>query len=208
MSTTSSAEKRREASPDDRFGLCMHDFLRGWRDDTDNRLAVGWEASAKFWDQSHSVLKKRNQCSLTRNRKLLYQGDNDWIWPSPTTGRSLILKPSTHVFPRHSTEYSVSDLSSKLNFKTRDNLSKWQCLFDWQVPLNCHHGRRVGSVCVCNEGWKTKTNNVPKKDLRYIYDWCNVKIEKSKRAYQRALMQAVSFTLKHFISTEFLTTLL
>lgn len=58
MSTTSSAEKRREASPDDRFGLCMHDFLRGWRDDTDNRLAVGWEASAKFWDQSHSVLKK------------------------------------------------------------------------------------------------------------------------------------------------------
>ena len=58
MSTTSSAEKRREASPDDRFGLCMHDFLRGWWDDTDNRLAVGWEASAKFWGQSHSVLKK------------------------------------------------------------------------------------------------------------------------------------------------------
>ena len=58
MSTTSSAEKRREASPDDRFGLCMHDFLRGWRDDTDNRLAIGWEASAKFLDQSHSVLKK------------------------------------------------------------------------------------------------------------------------------------------------------
>lgn len=67
------------------------------------------------------------------------------------------------------------------------------------VPLNCHHGRRVGSVCVCNEGWKTKTNNLPKKDLRYIYDWCNVKIEKSKRAYQRALMQAglgvMGFTL-------------
>ena len=58
MSTTSSAEKRREASPDDRFGLCMHDFLRGWRDDTDNRLAIGWEASAKFLDQSYSVLKK------------------------------------------------------------------------------------------------------------------------------------------------------
>lgn len=58
MSTTSSAEKRREASPDDRFGLCMHDFLRGWRDDTDNRLAIGWEASAKFLDQLHSVLKK------------------------------------------------------------------------------------------------------------------------------------------------------
>ena len=145
---------------------------------------------------------------MTRNRKLLYEGDNDWKRPLPTTGRSLILKPSTHVFPRHSTVFSVSDLSSKLNFKTRDNLSKWQCLFDWQVPLNCHHGRRVGSVCVCNEGWKTKTNNVPKKDLRYIYDWCNVKIEKSKRAYQRALIQAVSFTLKHFISTEFLTTLL
>ena len=50
MSTTSSAEKRREASPDDRFGLCMHDFLRGWRDDTDNRLTIGWEASAKVFE--------------------------------------------------------------------------------------------------------------------------------------------------------------
>ncbi|KAM7436445.1 hypothetical protein ABFA07_013795 [Porites harrisoni] len=67
------------------------------------------------------------------------------------------------------------------------------------VPLNCHHGRRVGSVCVCNEGWKTKTNNVPKKDLRFIYDWCNVKIKKTKYSAQRALLLTglglVGFTL-------------
>ena len=205
MSTTSSAEKRREASPDDRFGLCMHDFLRGWRDDTDNRLAVGWEASAKFWDQSHSVLKKETNAVwpaienysikeiMTGKGPYRLQGVV-WSWSlQPMCFQDTLLSILFPIYPPN---------------LTRDNLSKWQCLFDWQVPLNCHHGRRVGSVCVCNEGWKTKTNNVPKKDLRYIYDWCNVKIEKSKRAYQRALMQAVSFTLKHFISTEFLTTLL
>lgn len=207
MSTTSSAEKRREASPDDRFGLCMHDFLRGWRDDTDNRLAIGWEASAKFLDQSHSVLKKETNAVWPAIENYSIKEIMTGYGPNRLQGVvwSWSLQPMCF---QDTTEYSVSDLSSKLNFKTRDNLSKWQCLFDWQVPLNCHHGRRVGSVCVCNEGWKTKTNNVPKKDLRYIYDWCNVKIEKSKRAYQRALMQAVSFTLKHFISTEFLTTLL
>lgn len=205
MSTTSSAEKRREASPDDRFGLCMHDFLRGWRDDTDNRLAVGWEASAKFWDQSHSVLKKETNAVwpaienysikeiMTGKGPYRLQGVV-WSWSlQPMCFQDTLLSILFPIYPPN---------------LTRDNLSKWQFLFDWQVPLNCHHGRRVGSVCVCNEGWKTKTNNVPKKDLRYIYDWCNVKIEKSKRAYQRALMQAVSFTLKHFISTEFLTKLL
>lgn len=205
MSTTSSAEKRRVASPDDRFGLCMHDFLRGWRDDTDNRLAIGWEASAKFWDQSHSVLKKETNAVWPAienySMKEIMTGKGPyrlqgvvWSWSlQPMCFQDTLLSILFPIYPPN---------------LTRDNLSKWQCLFDWQVPLNCHHGRRVGSVCVCNEGWKTKTNNVPKKDLRYIYDWCNVKIEKSKRAYQRALMQAVSFTLKHFISTEFLTTLL
>lgn len=205
MSTTSSAEKRREASPDDRFGLCMHDFLRGWRDDTDNRLAIGWEASAKFWDQSHSVLKKETNAVWPAienySMKEIMTGKGPyrlqgvvWSWSlQPMCFQDTLMSILFPIYPPN---------------LTRDNLSKWQCLFDWQVPLNCHHGRRVGSVCVCNEGWKTKTNNVPKKDLRYIYDWCNVKIEKSKRAYQRALMQAVSFTLKHFISTEFLTTLL
>ncbi|XP_015759132.1 PREDICTED: uncharacterized protein LOC107338416 [Acropora digitifera] len=67
------------------------------------------------------------------------------------------------------------------------------------VPLNCNHGRRVGSVCVCNEGWRTRTNNVPKKELRFIYNWCNEKIESSKYANQRALMHAgltiIGFTL-------------
>ncbi|KAJ7363436.1 hypothetical protein OS493_009590 [Desmophyllum pertusum] len=64
------------------------------------------------------------------------------------------------------------------------------------VPLNCHHGRRVGSVCVCDDGWRTKTNNVPKRDLRYIYDWCNVRIKKSKHSRQRALLLAVSFIIQ------------
>ncbi|KAL9968671.1 hypothetical protein ACROYT_G020789 [Oculina patagonica] len=68
-----------------------------------------------------------------------------------------------------------------------------------KVPLNCHHGRRVGSVCVCDDGWRTKTNNVPKKNLRFIYDWCNVKIKKSKHSQQRALLLAglglMGFTL-------------
>ena len=66
-------------------------------------------------------------------------------------------------------------------------------LFEWQVPLNCHHGRRVGSVCVCDEGWRTKTTNVPHKELRLIYDWCNVKIKKTTYSKQRALLHAVSF---------------
>ncbi|XP_068755724.1 uncharacterized protein [Montipora capricornis] len=67
------------------------------------------------------------------------------------------------------------------------------------VPLNCHHGRRVGSVCICDEGWKTKTNNVPKKELRFIYNWCNEKIKGSEYANQRAVLLTglviIGFTL-------------
>lgn len=119
MSTTSSAEKRREASPDDRFGLCMHDFLRGWRDDTDNRLAVGWEASAKFWDQSHSVLKKETNAVWPAIENYSIKEIMTGYGPHRQQGVvwSWSLQPMCF---QDTTEYSVSDLSSKLNFKTRD----------------------------------------------------------------------------------------
>lgn len=126
MSTTSSAEKRREASPDDRFGLCMHDFLRGWWDDTDNRLAVGWEASAKFWDQSHSVLKKETNAVWPAIENYSIKEIMTGYGPHRLQGVvwSWSLQPMCF---QDTTEYSVSDLSSKLN--TRQSIK--MTVFVW-----------------------------------------------------------------------------
>ncbi|KAK3735827.1 hypothetical protein QZH41_019925, partial [Actinostola sp. cb2023] len=44
------------------------------------------------------------------------------------------------------------------------------------IPLNCNNGRRVGSMCVCDDGWGTDTAVVANDDARYIFNWCNKKI--------------------------------
>ena len=67
-----------------------------------------------------------------------------------------------------------------------------------QSPLNCHHGHRVGSVCVCDNGWKTDITKAKFKDVRFIVHWCNEKIkvdEQLAHKVQRSLLISVSYLL-------------
>ncbi|XP_032227280.2 uncharacterized protein LOC5503128 isoform X2 [Nematostella vectensis] len=61
------------------------------------------------------------------------------------------------------------------------------------IPLNCNHGRRVGSVCVCNDGWGTDTTVVPGGEMRYIYNWCNLEL-RSKRLMPTSIQKTVMIT--------------
>ncbi|EDO32133.1 predicted protein [Nematostella vectensis] len=64
------------------------------------------------------------------------------------------------------------------------------------IPLNCNHGRRVGSVCVCNDGWGTDTTVVPGGEMRYIYNWCNLEL-RSKRLMPTSIQKTVMITVSY-----------
>ena len=64
------------------------------------------------------------------------------------------------------------------------------------MPIRCNHGKRVGEICVCDDGWKTDTSNVPLGDPKFVYNWCNVRTRKKPLLpykQQKHFMIAVSF---------------
>ena len=66
----------------------------------------------------------------------------------------------------------------------------------FQIPVRCNHGKRVGEICVCDDGWKTDTSNVPLGDPKFVYNWCNVRTRKKPLLpykQQKHFMIAVSF---------------
>ncbi|XP_046847271.1 uncharacterized protein LOC124440894 [Xenia sp. Carnegie-2017] len=64
--------------------------------------------------------------------------------------------------------------------------------------IRCNHGQRAGDICVCDDGWKTDTSNVPLGDPKFVNDWCNVRTRKKpflSYHLQKRFMIVVSFSL-------------